>query len=183
MNTVITSDTGRLIAIRPPDVQDLTMMFEFINSIGREDIYVNVNPKDLYTMDQEKAYLTHSLAQVLLLREVHLIALDGGKMIGSLTVTKGDKRRSHVGTFGLILAQDYRKQGIGFKFSRVGITEAFSTLDIKIIILSMFSKNIPAQKLYQKLGFRSYGILPKGLSYKESFDDEILMYLPKPITI
>jgi RimJ/RimL family protein N-acetyltransferase len=183
MNTLITSDTGRLITIRPPHVGDLTMMVEFINSIGREDIYVNVNPNDLYTIDQEKAYLTHSLAQVSLSREVHLIAFDREDMIGSLTVTKGEKRRRHVGTFGLILAQAYRNQGIGFKFSTVGISEAFSTLDIRVIILTLFSQNIPAHKLYRKLGFRNYGILPKGLSYKESFDDEILMYLPRPETV
>jgi len=47
----------------------------------------------------------------------------------------------------------------------------------KIIRLSVFSTNKPAISLYKKIGFKIVAKIPKQISYKGKFIDEVIMLL------
>ncbi len=45
-----------------------------------------------------------------------------------------------------------------------------------MIILNVYGKNLKAQNLYKKIGFKECGRLKKGLLYKGKYIDDIKMY-------
>jgi ribosomal protein S18 acetylase RimI-like enzyme len=47
----------------------------------------------------------------------------------------------------------------------------------EVIVLSVFSNNYHAKTLYEKLGFKMYGQLPRGIKRGDQYIDEELMYL------
>jgi len=174
----IVSKSGKSFSVRPPRASDLYKMLEYINTLGKEDIYINANPQDLYTLTQEEAYLNSVLLKISLNQEVHLLAFDKTTLIGSVTLTRQDKRRRHIGVFGITLASNYRQEGLGFQLATLALTQAQKKIGITLATLTVFADNKPALALYHKLGFKKYGQLPQGLNYKSSFIDEIFMYLP-----
>ena len=90
-----------------------------------------------------------------------------------------DKTEKHLGLFGITIKKRWRDKGIGKKLMEVTIKEAKHKLTgLKIIILSVFANNPKAIKMYQRFGFRKYGLLPKGVYLKDRYVDNINMYLP-----
>lgn len=171
-----TSKSGKTIILRPPLENDVQIMLDFINQIGREDIYVNVNPYNLYTFEQEYFFVKDTISKIKANQAVYYLAFDRDQLIGSCSVFKQDKRRRHLGLFGIILKQNYRQDGIGFKLAQAVIGQAIKILDLKTIILEVFEPNQIAYRLYRKLGFQEYGHLPQGLIYQDRYIDSILMY-------
>ena len=110
-----------------------------------------------------------------------VIALDGKIVAGSCDIDQGVLTRQHTAIFGLLIAQEYRHQGLGFRLATQTINQAFKEIKgLEIIKLSVYSENEQARKLYKKIGFHEYGNLPQGLEkWDGSFDDEIEMYLTK----
>jgi RimJ/RimL family protein N-acetyltransferase len=170
------SKSGKTITLRPPTLADVQIMLDYINEIGREDIYVNVNPDDLYIYVEEEFFVRDVVVKINLNKCIYYLAFDQNTIIGSCSIFKYDKRRRHLGLFGITLRKDYRNDGIGYQLSQIVINDAIRTLNLRTIILEVFAPNQVAYRLYQKLGFKEYGILPDGLSYKDGFIDGILMY-------
>ena len=54
----LTSKSGRTITLRPPQEGDTQIMLDYVNALGREDIYLNVNPDDLYNLIQRLQFST-----------------------------------------------------------------------------------------------------------------------------
>jgi RimJ/RimL family protein N-acetyltransferase len=52
----------------------------------------------------------------------------------------------------------------------------YKYLPYKLLTLNVYSLNIKAQKLYESVGFKRYGMLPGGIYYKGEYIDEIQMY-------
>lgn len=175
-NDTITSKSGKIITLRPPKEGDTQIMLDFINGIGKEDIYVNVNPDDLYTKEQEAVFLKSTLTQIENQTAIYYLAFDQGALIGTCSVHKGNKRRQHTGNFGIIIKKEYRGDGIGSQLAKLVIQQAVEKLKVSMIILKVFQPNELAIKIYENLGFKQYGYLPNGLSYKDGFIDEIMMY-------
>lgn len=175
MNT-ITSKSGKTITLRPPTMDDIEIMLDYINGIGREDIYTNVNPNDLYTLEQEEFFVKDIVTKIERKKAVYYLAFHHDQLIGSVSVICQDKRQSHVAVFGITLIKDYRSDGIGEQLSQFIFDQAAKSLEIRLIILNVFEPNHIAYNLYKKLGFIEYGRLPKGLSYKGEYIDSILMY-------
>ena len=71
----------------------------------------------------------------------------------------------------IVTAKNFRKQNIGSKLLLKLIQLAESEEDITSITLEVNSNNIPAQKLYEKFGFKVVGIRKK---YYNNIDDAII---------
>jgi len=82
------------------------------------------------------------------------------------------KRSLHVGIFGISVEKEFRGDGVGYELGRAVIETG-----LKMVILDVFSLNTKAQSLYQKLGFKEAGRLPKKILYRGSYIDEVKMYL------
>lgn len=72
----------------------------------------------------------------------------------------------------IVTAKNFRKQNIGSILLLNLIEMAKSEKNITAITLEVNSKNIPAQKLYEKFGFKIVGLRKK---YYNNTDDAIIM--------
>jgi RimJ/RimL family protein N-acetyltransferase len=174
-DTSILLKTGERIEVREPSMNDVGIMLEFINTLSKEDIYLNANPENLFDESQERQYVAECMYRLKHGTQVHLLALFDGKLIGSITVTKQAMRQTHVGVFGITIASEWRGKGLGESLTTIALSQA-GKLGMTTIILDAFAKNKPAISLYKKLGFVEYGLLPKGFIYKGSLEDKVLMY-------
>ena len=173
----LTSRSGRHIQLRPPREGDESILFAYARLLEAEDTYVLLNPDYPVTWAEETEYLKNTLRKLAAHWEVMLMAFSNDLLIGSCQVSVLGRRKMHVGQFGISLLPDYRQDGIGEPLSRLVIKEAHKTLKVTIITLEVFSDNQAALNLYQKLGFTEYGRLPRGLKFKDAYNDLILMSL------
>lgn len=71
-----------------------------------------------------------------------------------------DIKRKHRATLGMLIHQNYRGLGLGMKLMEVLIAKIKQFAGIKIIELDVMTNNIPALKMYEKIGFKKGGIFP-----------------------
>lgn len=171
------SKTGKEIIIRYPTGVDTQVMMDFINVLSLEETYIAFQGEQV-TFEEEKKYVEECLKQIEEHKGVKLIALSGGKMVGSSDVTvSGKKVDGHVGTFGITLAKEYRGEGIGTILMDTVLKESIKEIEgLRIIILGVFSNNERAKHMYEKFGFKEYGNLPKGIAHRGEYVDHIFMY-------
>ena len=71
--------------------------------------------------------------------------------------------------------KDFRGEGIGEALMNAVETEA-KEIGVKVIELQVFGENKPALNLYKKLGFTSFGVLPRSIDFRGKLIDEVYMY-------
>jgi ribosomal protein S18 acetylase RimI-like enzyme len=174
--TSLTSRSGRIITLRPPQAGDEQILFDFITQIGQEDTYILVNPTEMVTFTEETDYLKTTLKKITANWQVHYLAFFEGNMIGSGQISVQGRRKMHIGNFCISLLRDYRQDGIGKQLAQILLSEAKTKMNLKLVILEAFAQNTTAQNLYRSLGFTEYGRLPGGLKYQDTYQDAILMY-------
>lgn len=79
--------------------------------------------------------------------------------------------------WGVYVTADYRKQGIGKKMIEEIITRAKTLKGLTQINLSTMATNEAGIRLYQSMGFQTYGVERKALKVGEVYLDEHLMAL------
>jgi ribosomal protein S18 acetylase RimI-like enzyme len=100
----------------------------------------------------------------------------GQRMIGNAAIARRKtKDEHHSGVFGIAILDGYRGVGIGERMMREAFQEA-RALGIWLIELSVFAVNKPAIHLYEKMGFRTAGVIPDKVIRGERHYDEITMY-------
>lgn len=86
-----------------------------------------------------------------------LVALVDGRVVGLLSLRRGEGRRAHTGEFGLFVHDDFHGQGIGRKLTEACIDLAENWLGLTRIELSVYVDNVAAIALYQSCGFEIEG--------------------------
>lgn len=171
----IVLESGKTIDIRQPKLSDVESMLALINDLAREDIFLNANPEHIFTKSEEEQYVRDCIERINQNMQVHFLAFFKTELIGSVVVTKQSMRQKHVGIFGITIAKKWRGMSVGKHLSLLALKQA-SIIGIKMVVLDAFADNQIAVKLYKKLGFKAYGLLPNGFSYKNTYKDKILMY-------
>lgn len=171
---------GNEAVIRYPTINDVSEMTSYINILSSEDLYITFSGEQL-SYDDEYTYIDDQIKKIQKAEVVKLICFVDGKMAGVCDVYRnlqGRRRSWHVGIFGLSVAKEFRNDGIGYELSKCTIEEAKRNIKgLRMITLSVYRPNVPAKHLYEKLGFKEFGNLPKGIWYKDTYIDEISMYL------
>lgn len=75
------------------------------------------------------------------------------KVVGLVGLHTYDRRRAHVGEFGIFVHDDYQNQGIGAQLLTAMLDLADNWLNLKRIELTVFVDNPGAIRLYEKHGF------------------------------
>ena len=112
------------------------------------DIYGNTLqlPHPSEDMWQERVQKTQNIRQ--------LVACIEDKVVGHLVLeTMDNPRRSHVATFGISVASEYRGQGVGSTLIREMISLCDNWLRIDRIELTVFTDNSSGIALYERFGF------------------------------
>jgi ribosomal protein S18 acetylase RimI-like enzyme len=109
---------------------------------------------------------------------VALGGFSGAMLIGiaGMVVLPRAKQR-HKGTiYGVYVDPLHRGSGLAHALIEAVLAEARGA-GLLLLHLSVTAGNIPARRLYQNLGFRTYGIERRALKLGEEFIDEELMAL------
>lgn len=95
--------------------------------------------------------------------------------MGHICVKLGKMHHHHIARFySLIVHPEHREKGI----ATLLLDEAIELLldRIEMLLLQVQHDNKPAQKLFQKLGFKKYGYLPNAFKRNGEYKDNVLMY-------
>lgn len=108
-------------------------------------------------------------------------AFDGKTLIGIAGFDRKDRNRArHRGELVQVYVDaGYRGQHLGEKLIRQVLEDAFALEGIEQIQLSAVSANQGAIKLYEKIGFHTYGIQPRFSKVGDMYMDQTLMQLLK----
>ena len=163
----------KIILFRNPEARDAEQLLTLINSLVDENAQILANRK--YTLKEEKDWLNDMLKGIKK-NETHVIVAEhNDEIIGSVSISKGVFRQSHIGNLGVSVKRGYRGIGLGRKLMEMSIDIAKRDKKIKIIRLDVFKTNKIATSLYKKFGFKKIAVLPKSISWKNGYDDAIIM--------
>lgn len=165
---------GREVSIVTPDMDGLKAITDFVNKLSKEDTFLSFAGEE-YSLEKEEAWLSNALNEIKFKKNYIIWAVIDSQIIGNVDIKVGRAREEHVGTIGLMVDSDFRGNGLGEYLIRKILDEG-KKMGLKIATLNVFSDNIPARKLYEKVGFIEYGKLSDGFFRKEKFSDKIEMY-------
>lgn len=162
------------ITIREAGPEDATALIAYIQAIADEpDTNIGLSPGEFNpSLEEEIAHLEQYAAADNCL---HLIALDGDKIIGSLN-WGGNQRLAfrHVVHLGISVAEDWRGKGVGNQLLAAGIAWAEANPAIRRLTLEVAARNTAAIALYRKFGFEEEGIL-RGAFFRNGQDWDVLV--------
>lgn len=168
------SKKGNEVLIRVIRISDAKDLMDIMNSIIAEDDFIIINKK--LTLKEEKEWMRETIKKIKKNQEIFLCALVGSKIIGSSSIKRGIGRKLHVGDFGIIIGENFRKEGIGEQLMSEILKIAKIQMKLKIVTLLVFATNKRAQSLYKKMGFKIYGELPKAIDRHGEYISSIQMY-------
>jgi RimJ/RimL family protein N-acetyltransferase len=90
-----------------------------------------------------------------------------------LNITNLEKIQ-HQCLISIIVSQNYRNQGIGTKLLNYVEKVAFEEFKIELLHLEVYENN-PAKRLYEKVGYETYGLHPNFLKENGGYKSKILM--------
>lgn len=175
-----TSKSGKKIVIRYPQWEDLNQLTEYINKLSDEDTFTTFSGEKI-TKEEEGKTLGNWFLHMEKGDKIVLGCFCGNQLVGLSNIDRNAsnrKRSLHVGRFAISVAKEFRNDGIGFELAKTIIDLAKKNINgLKMITLEVFSLNQKAINLYQKLGFKPYGVLKEGIYYQGNYVDEVKMVL------
>jgi hypothetical protein len=161
--------------VRSATIEDGAAIARILTEVGREGIYI-ANEGIYMTPEQQSLVLSRLNPE----QHLILVAEQNGVVVGTLEMVRGVfQKNAHTANFGMALAPVARGRHIGEGLLRAA-QEWAQTKGIEKICLSVFSSNIGAIRLYQRMGYREEGRRRKQYRLGDVFVDEVFMawYLP-----
>jgi len=168
-----TKDRRRVI-LRAPMMSDLDDFLEFINSLVDEGAEIPVEARR--TREAEADWLGKLLADVEKGFAICVVGEIDGKLVANSEVRIGTGIRRHVGGLAIALKDGYRDVGIGTEMIGVLIEES-RKVGLKLLCLGVYESNLRARHVYEKVGFREVGRMPKAIRKGDQYLDEVVMAL------
>ncbi len=163
---------GDTATLRAPNWSDLDDLIDYINGLVEERALITKAEK--VTRESEAEWLGQRLAEIENGHTIHLVAEVNGKVVGAGEVNQLAEERSHTGYLGIGLSKSYRGQGLGAAVMRA-LEKLSKKAGLKILILDAFATNTVAITLYEKIGFREVGRIPKGICRDGKYIDLVRM--------
>ena len=108
-------------------------------------------------------------------RGAHLVAVDGGRVVGSLSIARDDQPAvRHVATLGMFVVASHRGRRVGTELMR-GAMRWAGEHGIERVELTVYPNNEGALALYRAFGFVEEGRLVRHAKKSYGYEDEILM--------
>lgn len=176
-STAITLKDGRSCLLRSPTPADSEAVIAYLRQVNGETDYLTRYPDEVrMTAEREAVLLQNMLDEPcggMLCAEV-----DGDiAAFASFAPVGAQERLRHRCSFGISVRRAYWRQGLGAAVTARLIEEAKATGFLQME-LEVVSRNAPAIALYERFGFRRYGVRPNAFRYRDGrFADEDLMVL------
>jgi ribosomal protein S18 acetylase RimI-like enzyme len=166
------------VVLRSIRWEDLPSLVDFANSLVEDrdidpDFGILLDRKQ--TLETEADYLGNWMAAVEKGEQVHVVADVDRKLVGNSEVTRGKfSDEFYHGKLGIAVHRDYRGLGIGLEMMKTLVEES-RKLGLKTIELETFATNPRAIRVYEKVGFKQVGRIPKKILRKDHHIDIIVM--------
>lgn len=145
------------ISIEKATCADAAEILEYLKQIGGETDNLTFGKEGLsITPEYEAAYIRqieNSCDNVL------FIAKENGKIVGSASLSRLNRRMKHRGDLGVSVLRQYWNKGIGSQLLHKVINFAKEN-SFEVIDLQVRSDNFSAIHLYKKFGFEKIGTHP-----------------------
>ncbi|MHA6484136.1 GNAT family N-acetyltransferase [Paenibacillus sp. strain BS8-2] len=104
---------------------------------------------------------------------------DHGFLAGTVALIRdnGIKSQHKANIYGMYVSEEYREQGIGQSLMKELIRMVRGMDELEQLKLSVVTTNDQAKRLYQSVGFETYGLERNALKYNGQYYDEELMVL------
>jgi len=160
---------GEDLEIRPALPSDARAFLEFWTAIVAEERFVRSEEVEAPARVFRRRFRQRSGL------EVHLIALEGGRLVGHVNVQRERHPVTHhVASLSIAVAADARGRGIGRRLMEEAI--AWSKREgVEKLVLSVYPNNEAAISLYRSFGFIDEGRLARHSRKSYGYEDEILM--------
>lgn len=151
-----------------------------LEALEREPLAFGESPEERQFVSAESiaarigSTATHDSFIVGAFHEGHLIAMAG-------FFRKAGAKVGHKGQiWGVYVEKAWRKKGIGRALLTQVLRQAQSQAGVEQVSLAVATGQTAAKKLYDSLGFKTYGREPRALKVSDAYVDEDLMicYLP-----
>jgi RimJ/RimL family protein N-acetyltransferase len=164
----------KTVIFRYPRISDAKDLMNLINSLVKEG--ADIAKTTQVTLEEEKIWLKNTLVSIKNKEKIMILAEMDGMVVGSCEITKDTYDVSrHVGTLGIGLVKSARGIGIGTKLIKTALSEAKKKLKISLVKLYVFESNNKGKSLYEEIGFREIGRIPKGVFHNRKYKDDIIM--------
>ena len=165
---------GRRAVLRSIKWEDLDDAVEFINSLADEG--VDIYRAQRVTRNEEADWLGRRLARIEKGEIIDVVAEVDGKVVANSEVEKRTGVMSHLGYLGLAIKSGYRGIGIGTAIMQALVEES-RMAGLKVLFLDHYETNKVARELYEKVGFKEAGRIPKAIHRDGTYTDLVRMVL------
>jgi ribosomal protein S18 acetylase RimI-like enzyme len=132
--------------------------------------------KERPTLASEVAWFARLYRGVLEGEVIAAVAEEEGKAVGLCTVHRaGGPESGHYGILAILVARQHRGRGVGRALLASVIERCRGKYEA--LELTVFASNSPARHLYESLGFRKVGVLPRGVLRQGEYTDVEQMVL------
>jgi RimJ/RimL family protein N-acetyltransferase len=158
--------------VRPAEPGDASRLVDLAREVGAEEEGWLITGGEWRSPGEERRYLRwlrhHSDAAV-------FVAEENGAIIGRLSIARDAHPASeHVADLGLMVAREFRRQGIGTALMEEAERWA-RDLGVRKLELHVFPHNEAAMALYRGLGYEKEGFRRHHYRRRGEFLDAILM--------
>lgn len=165
---------------RFPEQKDVLQMVEYSNEFNAESEFT-LFPEERINSTDAQVYLARIMGKIDRHESVYLFVFcktaNELRLAGRININLEPGLQQHLGELGISIRQDYRNMGLGTTLIELAIEVAKRWLSgLEIIQLTTFSTNQRALHLYQKLGFKEFGRLPKGVKREGQYQDFVYMW-------
>lgn len=163
--------------LRSPRPSDAAAILDLMRTTSDETTFMGRYSDEItMTIEKEQQFLENIASSP---ADIMVCAVIDGKIAANAGINPSSRyeRASHRADFGISVLKEYWNLGIG-SLLLPAIVESARHMNYEQIELEVVQENTRAVSLYQKFGFRQYGIRRHGFKYRDgSYADEILMAL------
>ena len=122
-------------------------------------------------LEQSRAFVLAGMAR----GNPHIVAMDGDQVVGWCDITRQERPvHAHTGTLGMGLSPAFRGLGHGRALIEAALPAAWRIGLIRVE-LGVYSHNVRAKTLYDRVGFVTEGVLCKAVLIDGTYSDITMM--------
>ena len=164
------------ILIREPTMSDAKSLMLTFNKLVEEKVDILSTKKS--SLKDTKKRMNDTLKLIKERKIVKLLAVDGNRVIGNVSISLSKEKKAHIGGYGIMIDKEFRGIGLGEKLTELIIKLAKHRLkSLELLELDVFARNKAAVKLYEKMGFKKVATIPKRYKFEGKYYDGLIMHL------
>ena len=164
---------GNRLYLSPMSVEDAAIYVKWLNDpTVSENIGMDTK---ITTLESEKEWLKENQNKY----NFAIVLKESDKLIGNISLIEADLIHRNAVLEIFIGDDSNRGKGYGKEAIKLLLEYGFNNLNLNNIMLSVYSFNKRAIKVYESLGFKKFGTRHKSHYFKGKFYDEIQMEILK----